>query len=421
MGLGQLGFDVAITRVVTIGPADIFLFDLAFLALAVVLVVNLVRERRVPRDGMLELGVALVAWLAIVQIVAFAARGPDFALASTMALARFLTGFTLFFATRIIAATSWTRFWKIYRAIAWLALAQAAFGVIQALGSFFDVADWLVTPFAGDKYAKLYGTSTFRALGTTGASHLFAGILLAGGFIWIARATLATNATPWRKATYFAAFVIVIAVFASLAKTEALAVVAGVILIGFAARSWRFPIVLLAAASLAAFPVLVVVIGRFGEELGSAFLGADTGIGSRLEIWRRFVFPLFVEYPWGAGWSATLLTHDVAPHNQYLQLLVEGGLVAFVLMAILIAAALRTAFCFARAGPTTQHREFGLAAVATIVAVLVVGLTVDILFPGTLPLFWALLGLCAGGHVLHATTATVEHPHAATSPAGDSP
>ena len=93
---------------------------------------------------------------------------------------------------------------------------------------------------------------------------------------------------------------------------------------------------------------------REGDNTGNSLLG-------RLEIWSG-EFELFRQRPFlGHGWGYTLASQEKASHNDYLRLMVEGGIVGLVTIVALMGSLLRAAWTASRRRVDLPRAYLGLA------------------------------------------------------------
>ena len=127
---------------------------------------------------------------------------------------------------------------------------------------------------------------------------------------------------------------------------------------------WKYRKLLLGVGAVGAAIVLAVprVIGRV-TDLGNPRGGANHGnsLLGRLSIWSGEVAE-FRQRPFlGHGWGFTLASQDKASHNDYLRLLVEGGIVGFFTIVLLFVSLLRSAWIAARDRIDLPRAYLGLA------------------------------------------------------------
>ncbi|HZN13560.1 MAG TPA: O-antigen ligase family protein [Acidimicrobiales bacterium] len=112
--------------------------------------------------------------------------------------------------------------------------------------------------------------------------------------------------------------------------------------------------VILLAAPRIVQRVTDLVNPREGDNHGNSLLG-------RLSIWSDEL-QSYREHPlMGHGWGYTLASQDKASHNDYLRMMVEGGIVGLISIVILMASLLRAAWRASRARIDLPRAFLGLA------------------------------------------------------------
>lgn len=127
---------------------------------------------------------------------------------------------------------------------------------------------------------------------------------------------------------------------------------------------WKYRKLLLGLAAVGGAILLAIprVVSRV-TDLANPREGANHGnsLLGRLSIWSGEIAE-FRQRPFlGHGWGFTLASQDKASHNDYLRLLVEGGVVGFFTIILLFVSVLRVAWRAARDRIDLPRAYFGLA------------------------------------------------------------
>jgi O-antigen ligase len=127
---------------------------------------------------------------------------------------------------------------------------------------------------------------------------------------------------------------------------------------------WKYRRLLLGLAAVGGAIVLAIprVVTRV-TDLANPREGANHGnsLLGRLSIWSGEVAEFRSRPFLGHGWGFTLASQDKASHNDYLRLLVEGGIVGFFTIVVLVISILRAAVRAARDRIDLPRAYLGLA------------------------------------------------------------
>lgn len=145
----------------------------------------------------------------------------------------------------------------------------------------------------------------------------------------------------------------------TLSRTAYAALVLVVLVVGMQRRRLLIGLTVVGAGILLAAPrVLLRVTDLFnpreGDNQGNSLLG-------RLDIWSN-ALEEFRRRPFlGHGWGYTLATQEKASHNDYLRLMVEGGIIGLVSILALMVSIMRAAWLASRKRLDLPRAYLGLA------------------------------------------------------------
>lgn len=178
----------------------------------------------------------------------------------------------------------------------------------------------------------------------------------------------------------------------SLTRSALIGMVVGIlVMVPFWSPRIRRAAVLSAGGGLAA--LVVVVPGLMGTIL-NMFSGGDSSTESRTDSW-DVAFEIVRQHPiFGRGFGTFLPSYRILD-NQYLQILIEIGVLGFLALLGTIAAALFCAFAGRRAWDGGVHRQIGAALAAAVLAGASLLAFFDAFsFPQAPGIFFLMIGIC---------------------------
>ena len=394
----QLSIAYPYTKLFTIGTAEIQLLDILIL----IVVAKTVMTQLFYQKGRLNSRlwsqpfILFLFWGIIVQLNVLRLYDTDYFIQTTISFGKWGLHMLLVFAFAI-NIKSVQKFKTIYNLLLLLALGQAAFAVFQfLLAPRLGIGVGVVKLFTSHKYAKLYGSGVFHAVGFIGSGRTLAGLLNLFIFAWLAK-TIKQN-YPRRRIILLGGIsaTMISAIILTQSRGEIIAFVAGLIVFLLLVKERR-KIVMLSISILVFYWLRHILLSRFLAEIAPAQGSGPTSYQLRIFAWTNYALPVIKKFPLtGIGWGGfvDVASHGVgSAHSQYFQLLTEVGIVGFVLFMIIIIASFLQAWKLLHTDSLPIFKDIAIAYIPALIAMLVSFINADILFPGGLSIFWVMVGL----------------------------
>ncbi|MEW6242889.1 MAG: O-antigen ligase family protein [Bacillota bacterium] len=246
-----------------------------------------------------------------------------------------------------------------------------------------------------------------RAFSTFGNPNVLANFLILSGPLALALASACRHAV--KKILFFGVFgVLGVCMLLTFSRGGWLGLLVATVLFSLAAnRKLLLLMLIIAVVSLAIVPQVDILSARLQN------VGKDSSVSYRMVVWTEALYIIRDFWPVGVGlghrpfmqiYPAYMLDRNKKPfhtHNQYLQLVVETGVLGLIIYGWIIFRNLRQTLHLLREERDRLIVSVSAAVSASLAGLAVMGMTDNILYrPKVILILWVVLGIAAAAGML---------------------
>ncbi len=314
-------------------------------------------------------------------------------------LAISLAGIGLFFVTAYTIRTKT----GLYRFV----LALTCVAALVSLYGIFQFAMRVPPPESGWVDASHNPFLQTRAFSTFGNPNVLANFLILSAPLALALASASRHAI--KKILFFGVFgVLSVCMLLTFSRGGWLGLLVALVLFSLTSnRKLLLLLLIIAAVSLAVLPQVDILSTRLQN------VGKDSSVSYRMVVWTEALYIIKDFWPVGVGlghrpfmqiYPAYMLDRNKKPfhtHNQYLQLVVETGVLGLIIYGWILFCNFRQSLYLLREEKDRLIVSVSTAVSASLAGLVVMGMTDNILYrPKVILILWVVLGIAAAAGML---------------------